>query len=92
MEHLDMKSLGIDKAEDRDYPRTALADLGIDAFDSALGRGLHTVEVFLFTNNGQGALSIMIDSLDAPCELGLTGFRTDSDAVIDCTSTDPIHL
>ena len=47
---------------------------------------MKAVEVVLIPDDGLGALSILISSMDAPCEIGLSGFRMDDENLIDCAS------
>lgn len=53
---------------------------------------MKAVEVVLMSDDGLEALSVLISSMDAPCEIGLTGFRMDGENLVDCASAKTERL
>ena len=86
------QQLNMNSPEDREALCDALARAGVPALQSELGGGMKAVEVVLISDDGLEALSILISSMDSPCEIGLSGFRMDKENLVDCASASTGRL
>lgn len=81
----------MNRAEDRQALSRALAARGIEARASHLGGNIQALEIVLVPDDGREGLSILVTGMDAPCEVGLSGFRTISGRLIDCGQAEPLR-
>ena len=88
----EQKLLNMNSPEDREALCDALVRAGVPALQSELGGCTKAVEVVLISDDGLEALSILISSMDSPCEIGLSGFRMDEENLVDCASASTGRL
>ena len=84
--------LDMGNAQHRETLSAALVASGIDTVYSSPAVGVHILEAVLLPDNGRQALSVLAVSLDSSCRIGLSGYRSVGNAIVECGSVELVRV
>ena len=86
-----MPVLDMENAQHRDALNTALVASGINTVYSSPATGIHILEVVVLPDDGRQALSVLAVSLNSSCQIGLSGYRSVGNTMVECGSVELVH-